>query len=312
LGSVIIVGTRGDPHAGYVADAVARRGAEVQFLDTLAVPRSATLSWEDGRLTYAGRSLDSARCAYVKSMHLSLPVIDPEAMPESAFTTWQERYVAERERYSFVTAVLRGLSANGRTVVNPIESIELHFLKLHQLEVLRGHGLPVPSTLATSDPAAVRAFAARHASVVYKPFCGGAAVQRLLAEDLTDERLSALTHCPVLFQEERVGRELRVYVLNGEPVAAFEIPTDGLSGANADARTALDRVRPAELPPQTWELCLRAAKALNLVFAAADVRVSAAGEPCLLELNPTPAISYFDDPREGRVISRLADFLVSR
>ncbi|MBK7860434.1 MAG: hypothetical protein IPJ65_17840 [Archangiaceae bacterium] len=309
MGTVAIISTAGDPHAAFVADAVSRRGAGVLFVDTRS---TASLTSEDGRISVGGAKLDGVGCAYLKSMHVSLPMIDAEAMPESAFVTWQERYVAERERYSFVAAVLRGLTAEGRTVVNPLESIDLHFLKLHQLRLLAAAGLPVPSTLATSEPARVRAFAARHRSVIYKPFAGGAAARRLLPEDLADDRLAELAHCPVLFQEERVGDEFRVYVLDGQPVAAFQIPTDGLTGANADARTMLDQAKPAELPPATWELVIRAARALSLIFAAADLRVSADGECCLLELNPTPAISFFDDPVDGKVISRLADFLVSR
>lgn len=80
-------------------------------------------------------------------------------------------------------------------------------------------------------------------------------------------------HCPVLFQEEILGEEFRAYVLDGEPVGAFSLPTEGL----VDAREAVDQARPAVIPEEAWTLCVRAASVLGLSWTAVDMRRQADG-----------------------------------
>jgi glutathione synthase/RimK-type ligase-like ATP-grasp enzyme len=91
-------------------------------------------------------------------------------------------------------------------------------------------------------------------------------------------------------------------------VAAFQIPTEGV----VDARQNLAHVRPARLPEEAWRVCLRGARALGLVFTAVDLRRESDGRFVALEFNPTPAIAFFEDPRRGKVISRLAEYLVAK
>lgn len=306
--TVAVIGTGEDEHTRYVAAAVERRRARVVLIDTAQVPESASLSWERGSVRYRGERLDEIRSFYLKRVQLSLPLPDPSGLPERNFSTWQEQYIAERERQSFLMSVLRSLRRPGCSFVNPVETIELHYLKLHQLSLLQRHKVPVPISLGSCDPEAVRAFVAQHGSVIYKPLGGGAMVQRVSEADLSPERLQLLLNCPVLFQAEVKGDEFRAYVLDGEPVAAFQIPTDGV----VDARQNLARVRPARIPEEAWRICVRGARALGLVFTAVDLRRDADGRFVALEFNPTPAISFFEDPRRGKVISRLAEYLVAK
>lgn len=306
--TVAIIGSNNDEHTRYVAEAVQRRRARALVVETANVPESATLTWERGAVRYQGERLEDVRAFYIKRVALSLPMPDAAGLPERNFATWQEQYIAERERQSFLQSVLRSLRQPGRTFVNPFECVELHYLKLHQLALLQRAKVPVPPSLGTCDPEAVRDFVARHGSVIFKPLGGGALVRRVTREDLTDERLQLLGNCPVLFQAEIKGDEFRAYVLDGEPVAAFRIPTEGV----VDARENLAHVRPARLPEEAWRVCLKGAKALGMVFTAVDLRRDAEGRFVALEFNPTPAISYFDDPRRGKVISRLAGYLVEK
>ena len=306
--TVAVIGSRHDEHTRYVAEAVERRRARALLVETANVPESATLTWERGEVRYQGERLDDVRSFYIKRLQLSLPLPDPAGLPDRNFPTWQEQYIAERERHSLLQSVLRSLNQKGRTFVNPFETLELHYLKLHQLALLQRARVPVPASLGTCDPEAVRDFVHKHGSVIYKPLGGGALVRRITQEDLTDERLQLLGNCPVLFQEEIKGDEFRAYVLDGEPVAAFRIPTEGV----VDARQNLHQVRPARLPEEAWKLCIRGARALGMVFTAVDLRRDKEGRFVALEFNPTPAISYFDDPRRGKVISRLAGYLVAK
>ncbi|AGC45578.1 hypothetical protein MYSTI_04280 [Myxococcus stipitatus DSM 14675] len=305
---VVVIGSRSDDATRFVAEAVERRRARAVLLETDRVPDSAALSWEDGDVHWDGECLSDLRSFYIKVVRLSLPVPEAEALSERNFPRWQEQYLAERERQSFLHSVLRALHRRGGSFVNPLEAVELHYLKLHQLALLRRHRIPVPNTLATTSPEAVREFVARHRAVIYKPLGGGALVRKVEEADLTEERLQLLANCPVLFQEQIVGDEYRAYVLDGEPVAAFHIPTDGV----VDARQNLHRTKPARLPKDAWALCIKGAKALGMVFTAVDLRRTREGAFVALEFNPTPAISFFDDPHDGKVISRLASYLVSK
>ena len=306
--TVVVIGSRNDEHTRYVAEAVERRRARALLVETANVPEFATLTWERGSVRYQGERLEDLRSFYVKRLQLSLPVPDPSGLTERNFGTWQEQLIAERERQSFLLSVLRSLRQPGRAFVNPLESIELHYLKLYQLALLQKHKVAVPPSLATSDPLAVRDFVHKHGSVIYKPLGGGALVRRVGEEDLTDERLQLLSNCPVLFQAEIRGDEFRAYVLDGEPVAAFRLPTEGV----VDARQNIERVKPAKLPEEAWKLCIRGARALGMVFTAVDLRRDEEGRFVALEFNPTPAISFFEDPRRGKVISALAGYLVAK
>ena len=307
--TVAVIGSNSDEHTRYVAEAVQRRRARVVLVETAGVPDSSTLTWDQGSVWYQGERLDDIRSFYIKRLQLSLPMPDLDQLAERPFDTWQEQYVAERERQSLLQSVLRALGQmKGRTFVNPYEALELHLLKLYQLTLLQRHKIPVPPSLGTCDPQAVRDFVTRHGSVIYKPLGGGAMVRRLDEEDLTDTRLSLLGNCPVLFQAEILGDEFRAYVLADEPVAAFRIPTEGV----VDARQNIEQVKPARLPAEAWQVCIRAARAVGMVFTAVDLRRDADGRFVVLECNPTPAISFFDDPRRGKVITALSRYLVEK
>jgi hypothetical protein len=74
------------------------------------------LSWERGTVRYQGQSLEDIRSFYLKRVQLSLPMPDPSGLAERNFSTWQEQYIAERERQSFLMSVLRSLRQPGRVL----------------------------------------------------------------------------------------------------------------------------------------------------------------------------------------------------
>ena len=95
--------------------------------------------------------------------------------------------------------------------------------------------VPVPRTLASNDPDAVAAFARDLGGpMVYKPLAGGGLCRRVGVRDLRSERLRALAAAPVLFQEEVVGRNIRVYVVGGEIAATFEIVSEAVDYRGAE------------------------------------------------------------------------------
>lgn len=303
-----ILGAASDPQAQAMIHLLEARGGHPLLLDTSKIPEARALSYERGQAFYEGQALGEIRVCYLRSIHLSFPTVDPGFFSERNFSIWQEQYIAERERHSLITSILRNLQSEGCLMINPVESFDLHFLKLHQLHRLQKAGVEIPASLGTCDPEALEPFAARYPSVICKPLGGGAMVRRLQEADHTPEMRARLKDCPFLFQEEILGREFRAYLLEGEPLQAFELPTEGV----VDAREAIERVKPASLPPEVWDVCLRAARALGLIFTAVDLRITAEGRIVVFECNPTPAVGFFEDALQGVINPRLADFLLSK
>lgn len=299
MGRVGIIGPRGN-ETERVARAIESCGGVSVFLDA-GVPGWASNGF---RATFKGQSLDDVGIFYVKGIPLALNL--PEIGPGGAFVTWPERYSAERERHALLHSTLRGLELDGRLFVNPLSRFEWHFFKLHQAAALSRAGILVPASLGTDDPRAARNFAEMYNAVAAKPLGGGALVERLTEVDFTDERLAALAFAPVLLQEYVDGDEYRVYVLDGDPIAAFSIPTAGV----ADARERIDEAAYCALTPVVAEVAARAATALELVFTAVDIRVAPDGRAVVLECNPTPALGFHD--KKGIVLDKLARFLVAR
>ncbi|MEW5742132.1 MAG: ATP-grasp domain-containing protein [Myxococcota bacterium] len=304
--TVAVISAGADDTAQGVQRALERLGARVVSVDTSLVPERVPLSLEGGRVIAAGVSLSDVRAVYVKSLHLAVPLYDVESLSARAPKAWPARWVAERERHALLTSAFRALELSGAHLVNPVSRFEWHLLKPLQTEVLARARVPVPATLATCDPDAVRAFVERHGDVIYKPIAGGALVRRLEARDVSSARLSRLSTAPVLFQQRIPGEEWRVYVLDGEVVSAFALPARGV----VDAREVLQRAKRKKAPRAVAEVSCRAARALGLVFTAVDVRLDDEGAPYVLECNPTPSVSFYEKPESSPVLRALAAHLV--
>jgi glutathione synthase/RimK-type ligase-like ATP-grasp enzyme len=163
----------------------------------------------------------------------------------------------------------------------------------------------VPATRWTNDPSEVRSFAAG-ARVAYKPVSGGAATRELSADDLEPSRLDLLSRAPVAFQSLLPGEDIRVYVLDGEVIAAIRIDARAL-----DFRGNEERCVPIELPNFVLQQCVRAAEVIGLRFTGMDLKRDAAGTLCFLELNSSPMFLGFDARAGTDVAGCLAKRLVS-
>jgi hypothetical protein len=235
-----IIGRPHDPQVASVAGRLRRRGIEPVVVDLSRFPGHGSLSVRDGVPTARNLDLRAVAAWYVRSFPLPLPFqvphdIDPDAS--------RLRYAAGRERRSFLAGFVAAMQASGALFVNPPVVMAQHFRKLEQLDTLRAAGVPVPATLATNDPRAVRKFARDvGGALVYKPLAGGGRCRRVTGDDLDLDRLRLLARAPVLFQAEIPGRNIRVYVVGGRVAAAYEIVSDQL-----DYRGAEIAVRPVPL-----------------------------------------------------------------
>lgn len=100
---------------------------------------------------------------------------------------------------------------------------------------------------------------------------------------MSAERLARLAAAPVLFQAEVPGTNLRVYVVGGTVVAAYEIVSDEL-----DYRGAETEVRPMRLTPAEADACRPPATACEMPFTGLDLRRGPDGRLVVLECDPSP------------------------
>jgi glutathione synthase/RimK-type ligase-like ATP-grasp enzyme len=287
-GTVVLVGSREDIHIQDVARRLAAEGVEAVVVDTLAFPDETKVSLTDDLdgIIVDGRPVGRPAAVYVRGLHaspLAFMVDAQEAMDED----WRITLTAFREKATLLNGLLARWERLGVPLYNPGSS-DWVMHKPAQLAALKAAGLPVPRTLWTNDPEAVRRFAAGQ-RVAYKPITGGAATRELTAEDLSDERLSALAAAPVTFQELLPGEDIRVYVLDGEVIASLRIVTSAL-----DFRQNEERLEPIELPPEVALDCVKACQVLGLRWTGLDLKRGQDGVLKFLELNGSAMFLGFD------------------
>jgi D-alanine-D-alanine ligase-like ATP-grasp enzyme len=96
--------------------------------------------------------------------------------------------------------------------------------------------------------------------------------------------------CPTQFQQYVPGTDTRVHVVGTEI-----FPCEIVCGAT-DYRYPGDEeveLRACRLPPEVEERCFQLSSAMNLPVAGIDLRVTPDGEWYCLEVNPSPAYSYY-------------------
>lgn len=172
----------------------------------------------------------------------------------------------------------RILGALGVRCVNSARAIEVCSDKLMTTLALLGAGVPTPGVrVATDGEAALRAVEEIGYPAVLKPTVGswGRLVARLNDRDAAEavvEHRETLGSAPqgVFYVQEHVdkpGRDIRVFVVGGEAIAAIV-----RTSAHWVTNTARGAVASGmSIPPELGEMCVRAAGAVGADLAAVDV-----------------------------------------
>jgi len=286
--SVGVMGPATDSHVKAVARLVTSLGAEVSVVDTSAAP-FARWGWREGRLHDHRGGEVRLDAVYVRSVASPLPRHDVLEVGGPAMARWLG--VVERGRRSQIhaRAVNASLEMSGTLVVNPVETSWFHRSKPAADLRLRAAGIPSPRCLVTDDPAEVRRFVEAVGEVIRKPVAGGGYCDVLDPDALSDADLVGAVTAPVLFQERIRGDDLRVYVLDGEVIAAGRIVTTAV-----DYRGNEDDVVGITADDELAGLCCRVAETLDLVFTGIDVKRSAGGGLTVLDANPSPMFLGFE------------------
>lgn len=293
-GTVLILGGPDDEHASHMAKLLAEGGTDVELLESRSFPMSLQISFEPQagvamlRLP-SGRRLDllNVRSVYWRAYS----GVEPAPLPDP-----EQYYIAENDSRSLFEGLLKWIPARW---VNSWNAYQSHQTKPAQLAQVAALGVPIPATLIGNNAESVRDFCVRYPRTIFKPVQGGAHTQRVTKEHLTDRNLANLACAPVTLQEEIPGTNIRAFVAS-DRVLACEIRSGEL-----DFRDDPDAaIIPCELPAEVVGHCLSAAKALDLLWTAIDLRRTPEGMHFFLEANPSPMFLGFES-RSGLPLSNL-------
>lgn len=298
--TVLILGGLDDTHACHVLEHLQQQRTDVELLDSRWFPADLRLTFDPStgggtiRLP-AGRVLpfDQVSAVYWRCYYgvggPNLP--DPE-----------QAYIAGNDARGLFESLLIRLPCRW---VNGWHAYQLHQTKPVQLAMVAALGVPVPATVLTNDPEAVRQFASVHPRAIFKPVQGGAHTRHIEARHLDDEALGRLALAPVTVQEEVPGTNIRVFVA-GQRVLACEVRTGALDFRDDNA----PHIEAHALPDDVAQQSLRIAKALDLVWTGIDFRRTPEGRYVFLEANPSPMFLGFQAQSGLPLLEGLAALLI--
>lgn len=299
--SVGIIGSATERHSLYLSQELERQGARPFIMDNMP-NRPFPLSFEEEKSEYETQTLSETYVYFLRALFLPTPAFDASEAAAEGYAT----YAAERERYAAWLSWLMSAPYQNRLIVNPVDTLMIHFAKPYHLERLRSAGIPVPKTLITGDPEKLLAFS-RNREVIYKPVAGGALCRLLTEEDKDPERLKRLATAPVQFQECIYGQDLRVFVLGGKVIASFLIEGEGI-----DYREGTKLVKAFEVSPEIAAISVKACESLGLIFSGIDFKLRPDGSVICIECNPSPMFEGFDQVAPVSIVSQLASFLIEQ
>jgi glutathione synthase/RimK-type ligase-like ATP-grasp enzyme len=282
---ILVLGGEDDEHALHVLHFLQRIGRDAALLDSRRFPQSLRIAWSPtdgtGRVTFDNDrtiALNEVTAVYWRNY---FGVMSPE-LPDA-----DQSYIAQNDARSLFESLLIQLPTRW---VNSWTAYQSHQTKPAQLATLASHGIPVPATLVSNDPDAVRDFIRRTPHVISKPVQGGAHARRLSMSDLTPQRFENLAIAPIALQEEIVGTSIRVFIAD-EALFACEFETTALDYRDDPAA----KLKVIHLPADVAAFCQEAANLLGLVWTGIDLRRTADGRYVLLEANPSPMFLGFEE-----------------
>src|SRR5262249_12327759 len=308
-----------------VTEALEARGARAIRFDTDALPTAMRLSLEyggeGGATLIAGSGaidLTTISAVWLRGLQAgrTLPEMDAE----------QRRVCVEATQVS-LTGLLAAL---GGFQLDPQERVRRAEHKPLQLKVAQALGLPIPPTLISNDPDAVRAFARSCPEgmitkmVVSQCFrTDEAGVSEVVYTNLvtpeTLEDLNGLHLCPMIFQAQvPKALEARVTVV-GRRMFTAAVDSQIAAGAQIDWRRDQGPLggawRSYSLPTEVEEKLLRLLDHFGLNFGAIDLILTPGGQYVFLEVNPLGSFAWLEHglwderfPLSGAV----ADLLLGR
>lgn len=302
---ILLWGLSGDASIQSIVRELTARGIPHVFLDQRHLHEARIAfdaSGTGGRLQIAGQSaeLDAIRAVYARPNDIR--EILRHAPAPVDMQTRREVLALDRRLYAWT-------EMTHARVVNRPSAASSNDSKPYQAERIREHGFPVPPTLVTTTPRAVREFIRQHGQVVYKSAGRMRSVATRLDESDLDH-IDAVTHCPTQFQAYVAGVNWRVHVIG------YEIHACEIHCAADDYRVAPEHgvpleIAPATLPAPVAARCRSLTRALGLTLAGIDLIRTDDDLWYCLEVNPSPAFPYYERVAGQPLTSAIADLLAS-
>ncbi len=303
-----LIGPPGREEIERLAIRLEERGAEAVILDP---GRDPEIRIGPGEISACGEDLRSLRACYVADLGVPSPLViaSDGGVDTEASSRALER---SRRRLAAWETLLRHLE--GRTlVVNPPATHTLHALKPFEIAACAAGDLPVPLTIATTDPAALADLPIEpRGGWITKGMSGGYTHTEAFARPgSAGEAVGLLDGAALMVQERIDGDNVRAFVLGGDCLGAAEVIP--LKGSETDSRRGETRVRRIDLPVEAAKLAVAAAGLWGMIFAAVDfMRDSVTGRYVLLECNSAPFFVGFEARTGIDVSGRLASHLAGR
>jgi glutathione synthase/RimK-type ligase-like ATP-grasp enzyme len=108
------------------------------------------------------------------------------------------------------------------------------------------------------------------------------------------ERLDRILWCPTQFQRFVDGINVRVHTV-GKTVFASAIVTDATDYRYAHHQGSSVMMYGIDLSEELAQRCVRLADVLGLPFAGIDLKIDPQNTAYCLEVNPSPAFSYYEE-----------------
>ena len=259
------------------------------------------LTWiieEDRR--YVAAEINAFLVAWLGALRCSVlnrPSATSLSGPAWSQTSWQ----------SVDRAMVTWADGTSRLVVNPPAAMAVNNSKPYQLRLIAGYGFPVPDTLVTTDPEAVRAFAARHGRLVYKSVSGVRSIVNILA-DASNGRVEDVANAPTQFQEYVPGVDVRVHVV-GNDLFATEVRSDAHDYRYASLGGHGVELAAVNVDPDVGARCCAMAAGMRLAVAGVDLRRTPDNRWVCFEVNPSPAFVYYEQATGQPIAHAVADLL---
>lgn len=311
--SVVVWGVPSESPVELLLGALARRGVEPlvvhprRFLDQ-DVDVRLTGGQVHGTVRVDGRTTDLADVTgvYVRP-------IEPELVPELRDLPADDpARLAARAQFDALMAFTEAApEALGCRVASRLSAMASSMSKPYQAQAVRAAGFDTPDTLVTDDPDQARAFVRAHRGAIYKSLSGVRSIVSVVELDRDAARLDRIRWCPVQFQEQVHGPDVRVHVV-GDEVHAAVVDSDATDYRYARAQTGRDaELAPYALPDDVAQRCVALAHALDLPFAGVDLKLADDGRVVCFEVNPSPGYPWYETAAGLPISDSLARWLTA-
>lgn len=196
------------------------------------------------------------------------------------------------EQTIFRLSLLYRAEREGQRIINSPAAFEACVDKFSTTSRLQAAGVPVPATVCCQTlEAAMEAYDALEGDVVIKPIFGseGKGLMRVTNREAAWRACSMLMQCgAVAYLQEFIphpGHDLRVFVLDGKPLAAMRRRHPSDWRTNLAQGAVAERV---ELHPDAATLAVQAAACVGAEVAGVDLLPAADGQFVVIEVNGVP------------------------